>query len=320
MLRVLYLGWMSYCEYSLWYEGQVSDDLEVLCLPSGGCPGLPEAVSDYRVKSLDDVNAIRKSFNPDIVLVRTWSGIDSFIRPGDVTWSLEINPTLEDGSSAPNPKPSKSNRVAYGNKLTAEKDGQYWLPYCVGSYESRSNIKDIPIMLATNLPSSDYGGRGLKTKSLEILARPIVEWNSDMLYTYVGWCQDIKSLSYLTPTFKEGFSAIESCGYASRAKIYLSPTSIWYDAGAISHKTIQAMACGTLVVTNNYPGIEAIIGCDGDTVVYANTPEETLEKVRYYLANDRVRKDVEDRAYDFIHSAYGWKYHLERLYGELSCK
>jgi spore maturation protein CgeB len=70
-------------------------------------------------------------------------------------------------------------------------------------------------------------------------------------------------------------------------------------------------------MTNKYGHIEKILGKHKETILYSNTPEETVELVDYYLSHEKERQELADAGYEFIHKNYNWGDHLFRLYEEL---
>jgi hypothetical protein len=318
MLKVLFVGGVFPVEYSLYREAQANPDLDVVFACGSGCmPDAYAAVKPRPVTCQREVAQIIGQFNPDLVLYRSWCPESNWRVGKEILWAQEIFPIIGGASKSVQASVGcVGNKIAFQNKEYAAQTGQYWLPYCVSRHWECTAPKDIPIMLATSIPT-DSNAASNKERSLQILAQPIAQKMPNLLYAYNGYWGQLESISYLRPCMKPSFAPVNMTSFIGRAKIYLSPTSIFYEKGSISHKTVQAMACGCLVITNRYTGIEDIVGKDGDTIVYCDTPEETLEKVQYYLVHEEQREALAHRAMEFVHNKYGWLTNLSRLYSEV---
>lgn len=79
-----------------------------------------------------------------------------------------------------------------------------------------------------------------------------------------------------------------------RAKVNIS-VDIWCDdAGYWSDRNAQIMACGGMVLFKHIPMSEARFG---DNIAYAYSPQDFIEKTRYYLNNRQEREDLAHRGY-----------------------
>ena len=324
-MKILYVGGVYATEYSLYRECQANPNFE-LVIACGSSYSLVsrEATPGVRnITSRSDIDRIKSEFNPDLVLFRGWCPEAGMIQKSEVLWSQEIMATRDDGircsgggisSIYPNAK-ANGTIVAYNIKNFAEETEQHWLPRCVSKHWAhKSETKDIPFMVATNLPPVKAGG-DMKKRSLDILIKPIVEWDASIVHAF---SPPYGSFTYFKKCLKPTFPYHTMTDVMSRVKIYASPTTIWNDSGCISHKTVHAMACGSLTITNRYADIEEILGADGENLIYSNSPEETLEKVKYYLEHEAEREAIAERGYHFIHNLYNWEKHLTRLYSEVT--
>jgi hypothetical protein len=316
-MNIIFVGGIYYCEFSLFKESQNNPKINVVFCTSG--ESMPDAVDIVKPKivtSREDINKVKDEFNPDLTLFRTWNNTEIWVNDDELLWSQEINPTLEDGSKEDRPLP-KRGILTYQNKVYANNQGKRWLPYCVSKYWGyKKALKDIPVLLATNLPDVTRGGLN-KRWSLDVLFKPLVDWDKSKLVAYQGFYGGLDTIPYIKPILKPTYRSIHAIDYINRAKIYVSPSTILYDEGSISHKTIEAMACGVCTITNNYVGVEEIVGKDHDTILYSNSPEETLDKVKYYLTHDSEREALAKRAYEYVHKKYNWEDHFNRLIKEI---
>jgi len=317
-MNILYVGGVYPVELSLFKEAQGNPNINlVMCGAGDSAPGVL-SLCDYKTAiTRDAVDRLKESLKPDLVLFRTWCvTTEKLVGPGEILWAQEIFQTNDGGvSTGDNTIRKGSWHIAYQSKPRAIQNSGYWLPYCVSKHWGRIEgvTKTIPVMVATSMPG---GGPATKMKSMKILVEPVVAWNSSMVKIFPGY-NGFKS-SYLQQCISPSFSVINSVPNICKAKIYISPTSIWYDEDCVSYKTVEAMACGVLTLTNNYIGMEDVFGKDGENLIYANSPEESLDKVRYYLDHDKEREEIAQRGYEFVHREYGWESNFERLIKELS--
>jgi glycosyltransferase involved in cell wall biosynthesis len=151
-----------------------------------------------------------------------------------------------------------------------------------------------------------------KIKSFDVLVKPLLDANISV-DIFCGYNGGLDNLYYLKPFMYNIFPPLFALDKISSYKIYLSPTSIVSDEGCISYKTIEAMAFGCLVFTNWCYGIEDVCGENRDTIIYSNSPAETLEKVDYYLNNDEERIKIAKRGQEFVLSNYVWEDHFKRI-------
>jgi len=318
-MRVLFVGGIYPVEFSLFKEAENNPNLSVLfCCDGASMPDVLPIVKPHIVSSKSQVDAIRNDFVPDITIFRTWCSSASYISLGDVLWHQEIFPTMDDGTKVEDNTPQCLFAInAYQSKPRADALGGVWFPYCVSKKWGRIPIeKDIPVMVATSFPSNTEMFK-LKKKSMDILVKPIIEYDPSIIQFFNGYFGGGDNVPYLSSITKRSFPPTDAVKNICRAKIYISPTSIWNDNGCVSYKTVEAMACGVCVMTNNYPGMEDVFGKDGDTIVYANSPQEALDKVLFYLKNDGAREKLANRGYEFIHETYSWEKHLTRLLSKL---
>jgi len=320
MLRVLYVGSIYPVEYSLFRENAGNSEIEVFFAvsSSNGCmPGIAVGGNNMAVvSSREEIDSIKNRFKPDLTIFRRWNATDSFVQEGEVSWFSEIDPKFSKDESIVYDFSNFKSHVAHISMPIADKCELLWFPYCVSKYcEIPKKEKSIPVMLATSIPESVMIP---KLRSLDILAKPIIDYDPSLLHSYIGYWGGLEKIDYLVPTIKPSFDAGDMIDKTASCKIYISPTSIWYDEGCISYKTLQAMACGVLTMTNKYVGIEDMLGKDGDTIVYSNSPEETLEKVKFYLGNEEERERVSKRGYEFVHDTYDWGDRLVALYENIN--
>lgn len=321
-LKVMYVGGIYGVEMSMWYEVNGSPTLRgCFCSdPGDGANGVVDKMKPHVLVSENSLQSLRNSFNPHLTIFRTWNKSVWKMTETDLAWAQEIMPLREDGTRHPydcmdTQIPPQAKLIMYQNQVTAKRKKSLWMPYCVSKHaEKRGTVKDIPILVATNLPPSHVIGNN-KIRSCDILLKPVVDWNPSLLHAYT--LEQLGSIEYLGQCIKGGIPPTEINNFIPRAKIWISPTSIWYDEGAISYETLRGMACGTLTLTNKYPGIEDVLGRDGDTIIYANTVEETLDKVKYYLSHDSEREKIASRGYEFVHNEYNFETHLRRIAKEL---
>lgn len=317
-MKILYVGGVWPVELSLFKESHSNPNISVkFCNDGGALPGAFDSCGCTRVLDRPGIEQLKAEYAPDLTIFRTWNVTEILANKGDVLWAQEISASesLEQAQKDEGVFSPHGCSIAYQSTARAQRFGGYWLPYCVSRYWGKQNAtKTIPVMVATSLPPS---GTDLKKKSLDILVRPLVDKMPSELWAFNGYHRGLESLDYLKPCLKASFNPMDAVHHISRAKIYISPSTIWFDEGCISYKTVEAMACGVLTVTNNYIGMEDVFGKDGENLIYANTPEETVEKVQYYLSHDKEREEIAERGYEFVHENYGWERNLIRLKEEI---
>ena len=93
------------------------------------------------------------------------------------------------------------------------------------------------------------------------------------------------------------------------AKVMIAPMHI---SIGLQNKILQAMAmkipCVISELANN-----AIGAIDGEHVFVAKSEQEYLAKIEMLLADESLRKNMASRAYDFVHSHFGWEKQLQPL-------
>lgn len=313
-MKVLYVGGMYQLEYSLHCElinnpnmsgfGCVGDDVGSMMFDD----------DVVRLQSKEQLEQVRDKLQPDICIFRSWNATTLWSHNEDLLLSYEINPIKSDGSKNKGLSSTFPGRhVCYQSQPMAKENQGHWFPYCVSKYyEKRSSKKDILVLVATAMPSVDIVGDN-KIRSCRILLKGIADYDSSLVRAHI-----LEAVpSYLKACLLPPLTPNQIIDNISRAKIWVSPTSVWYDDGCMSHKTIQGLGCGTLTITNNYPGMEDILGPDGENILYANTEEESLDKIKYYLAHDTEREKIALRGYNFVHNEYNWEKHIRRLYAEM---
>jgi glycosyltransferase involved in cell wall biosynthesis len=313
-MKVLLVGGFYHAEISLGMELANNPNLQGICCGDDtGTPGWEHFIKNYtKVVTKDDIRRIKNEYKPDLTIFRSWVSSTNLMDTTDLLYSYETLVKDETGKYFGNPMyMEKRPFTAYQSVAVSKEQNEFWLPYCVSKYYEKPSTKDIPILLATNIPGAQDGG-DFKVKACDILVKPIVEWNSNLLQCYSGF--GMNRMPYLADKVLGNLNCSELMDHVSRAKIVLSPDCVWYNDGYMSHKTIQAMGCGCLVITNNHVGLENIIGQDGENVLYSASPEETLDKIKFYLKYDTVREKIAHRAYSFIHNEYSWEKHLMRLH------
>jgi hypothetical protein len=270
-------------------------------------PAFHDNVHDTRNRG--QINAIKDEFKPDLTIFRSWNSTSALARGDEVVWSSEKCVILHSGGT------TKGYKGPYRNALNAFQDLDYvkeyeslWLPYCVSKYfEKKSDQKDYDLLCITTIPRVASGGASKKV-STDILLQPL----GDRVVLYG---KDRFNVPYLN--FEESLHPMDIVGKTAKAKLFISPTTIWFDPYAISHKTLSTMGCGVLTMTNKYGAIEEILGKHKETILYSATPDETVELVDYYLSHEKEREEIANAGYEFAHSKYNWADHLVRLHDEV---
>lgn len=315
-MKVLYVGGIWPCELSLLKESQHNPNVKVNFVSNTGhmrdvvlagvLPGVINAKSD--------IDRIKTEYNPDITVFRNFSGMENWLTITDYLWNQEIDVKSYDGyfsgSYTEDNIPVISGKLAFQSKPRAIKHNGYWFPYCVSKYWGSNNFENRKgIILATSVPC----GVNNKVSNINMMIEGIPYKYRMDLFCYCGYNGGLESIPIVIPYLKPSYHPLEVDKILSNTYIYLSPSSIWFEEGCVSYKTVEAMAFGCLTFTYNYIGMEDVFGKDGDTIIYVNSKEEMEEKVTYYMENKDKGIEVAKRGYDFIHENYGWEKHLTRL-------
>jgi hypothetical protein len=309
-LKVLYVGGLYQAEMSLYWELMDNPQFEGCFCTHPKEPGFYNNV--HKVTSRQQINEIISSFKPDLTIFRSWNATTAWAQGKEIVWAYEKRVKLPDGGQTAGPRRYRdgSNSLnAYQDLDSVKEHNALWLPYCVSKYfEKKSQEKKHKALCISRIPTAASGGAAKKL-SADILLKPLLEHNLIVLYG-----RDYFGISYLK--FQGMLSPHNIIEEVASARIFVSPTTIWLDPYALSHKTVSSMGCGTLTMTNKYGAIEEILGKHKETILYSNEPEETLELVQYYLDHDTEREELAMAGYNWVHEKYNWGDHLLRLHDE----
>jgi glycosyltransferase involved in cell wall biosynthesis len=312
-LRVLYVGGFYQAELSLYYELMNNPAFEG-CFCTNKEPHFHDNI--HNAKNRAQINEIKSEFKPDLTLFRSWNTTSRFAAGDDIVWLSEKNVILHSGGKTRGPGDRYAGAInAYQDLDSVKKHNGLWLPYCVSKhFEKKNEQKDYDVLCITTIPTVASGGVSKKV-STDILLKPL--YDKEINLTIYG--KDRLNIPYIKfkRLLKPPDEIVEE---TAKAKIFISPTTIWFDPYAISHKTVSTMGCGVLTMTNKYGAIEEILGKHKETILYSNTPEETVELVEYYLDHDKEREEIAKAGYDFVHTNYDWGDHLLRIYDEVKCQ
>jgi hypothetical protein len=242
-----------------------------------------------------------RDLNPYAVLVRAWTGWAGLALPEAIYWKIETLQREVPGQQLPLiPPPRKFRAILVQNHLEQDAYRQYgvpvgWLPRGVSHY------LEVPLPKTYDVMVSGTACHRFKNESFAILASTLPKVLSpEQLRIYIPH----GSLNWVGKYLRPVYPAENGPTLMAQAKIFISPVTTRYDPGIISHKTIQAMACRTLTLTQRYDGVEDLMGKDGENLIYASTSGEAQEKVLYYLAHDAAREMIAQRGYEFVHNKY----------------
>lgn len=320
-LRILFVGGIFYVEYSLYKESLNNPNLDVMfCTASTEDPtGLQADVDLYHIHSMGDVETYRREFKPDLVIFRNFMNTELWAKKGDVVWIQEKMATQKGEKYVPgtylqmyrNQRMTTEAHIATQSKVEADAQGCLYLPYCVSKYWEKSNpVKDIDIMCATYLPGTNYYGRALKIEAIRDTVLPLA-LDRDLLKRFKFYTSYDPAMTFFQDSIQRPFKAIEAIDYTSRAKIVICPSTVQYDPGYLSHKILQSMACGAMVITNPQEGLQDIFGVSGN-YLYCGVDASEFEDVLNDVDSDIIGRE----AYRFVHENFAWEPHLNRLYKE----
>lgn len=322
-MRVMVVADIYFVEFSLYRESLINPNLKVW-FGTGTMPGpvlQQQVLSIVPIQNREQLQTYINNQNPDLILFRNWVSGEGCIRanPNEFLWHQEVFVSRQNGQrTGTYYMPNTAKHIAYQSKPMAEQHGQHWLPYCVSSnWGYVPNLeRDIPVLMATNLVS-DHAGGDFKKKSIEMLLLPVLEWDSSKVFVLSGLGGGLHRVPAVWAVAKPPVSPLEMPSYLSRTKIYVCPTCLWYDPGCISYKILEGMVAGAVVLHQRLPGVEDLFGPDGENMIYSDSREETLDKVKYYLDHDQEREAISRRGREFVLATYGWEKHLIRLLSEV---
>ena len=85
----------------------------------------------------------------------------------------------------------------------------------------------------------------------------------------------------------------------------------------INMRTFEAMATGSMLVTNWIPTIEEHFK-DGEHLVLYRSEEEMIDKIRYFLAHDDERERIARAGYEEVLAKHTIKHRVDRILAEAS--
>jgi glycosyltransferase involved in cell wall biosynthesis len=97
--------------------------------------------------------------------------------------------------------------------------------------------------------------------------------------------------------------------YMARAQVYIIPL---LSGGGIRGKALEAMAMRKPIVTTSR-GCEGIHLKDGESALFADTPEEFARAVLRLFGDAKLRERIADNAYATVVAKYNWEEKGEEL-------
>lgn len=87
----------------------------------------------------------------------------------------------------------------------------------------------------------------------------------------------------------------------------------------INMRTFEAMATGSMLITNWIPTIEELFE-DGKHLVLYRNDEEMIEKIRYYLTHDEERERIAAAGYEEVIAKHTIAHRVDRMLAECKVK
>jgi hypothetical protein len=80
----------------------------------------------------------------------------------------------------------------------------------------------------------------------------------------------------------------------------------------INYRTFETLGCKTLLLTNYTPGLETLFTIGKNIVVY-DGELDLIDKIKYYLENDKEREEMAQRGYDHVKANHTFLNRAEQL-------
>jgi hypothetical protein len=252
----------------------------------------------------EDMNEVIDREKPDVVIDRCWVDFSKYPFSGTIFWKIESAARTRPRQQLPEilPVPGHAAFLTFN----AAEIPHYrrvlnipvgYLPYCVSRYWERPLEKTINVMTTGTCVNQE------KIESYELLVRPLCEHLPPTdVYVYAHY--GASNIPWAKEHLRTPYYAEQGPLLMGHSRIFVSPVTTRFDRGTISQKTLQAMGCQALVLTQRYKGVEQVLGPDGKYVVYADSPKEAIDKVRYYLEHENERQEIAFRAYEHVHKSY----------------
>ena len=316
MKKILYFGNLYHAEASLAMELNAGSDYKFI-------PVFTHSFNDVFDNDFKPYFNFKKLFNPyviipdpvemakiidkekpNIIIDRCWVDFANYPPPGTIFWKIESSARSLEDDPLPMILPVSGhaafltfNHVEVPEYKKVLGIPVSFLPYSVSTHWDKPLAKTMDVMVTGTCANIE------KIQSYELLTKKVCETlpkGSVNIYAHCG----ANNLNWVKDNLRPLYYAEQSPILMAQAKIFISPVTTRFDPGTISHKTLQAMGCRTLVLTQHYKGVEDMLGPDGQFVIYADSQEEALKKVIYYLKHDYERDAIAQRAYTFAHGEY----------------
>ncbi len=98
-------------------------------------------------------------------------------------------------------------------------------------------------------------------------------------------------------------------------RINLNVTSRQMKAG-LNQRVFDVPACGSFVLTDSQKQLEGMFRTDREMVCY-ESPEEALDKARFYLSHDQARRQIAARGYERVLKEHTYRHRLASLIKEM---
>jgi len=87
----------------------------------------------------------------------------------------------------------------------------------------------------------------------------------------------------------------------------------------INYRTFETMGIGTMLLTNDTPGLDRIFDIGVDLVCYTDTAD-AINQARYYLEHDHERVEIAERGYEIAMMRHGYDTRARHLCDVLQTK
>ncbi|RST72089.1 spore coat protein [Siminovitchia acidinfaciens] len=84
----------------------------------------------------------------------------------------------------------------------------------------------------------------------------------------------------------------------------------------ISNRTYDILASGGFLLTSDTPAVREILR-PGVHCEVSSSPEETLEKISYYLKHDQIRRDIAKKGYEYAKKKFGYQNTIPQVWPEV---